>query len=240
MHLLLCASGSVATIKIPLICHSLSKYHDSLSIRLILTTSAIEFLQGQSSEQPSLDKVLQIPGVDGIYTDTDEWAHPWSRTGPAGSIPILHIELRKWADIMVVAPLSANTMAKVVSGMSDNLITSVIRAWDTDASVDGLRDDFRDLGEKRLIEVNGIKQERIGEFLENKKILLCPAMNTAMWRQPITGKHIQKLKKSFLEVISRCLNPCLRNWRVEIDVGDGAMIDWEELVGILKLRCCCS
>lgn len=236
IHLLLCASGSVATIKIPAICKALSKYYDRLSIRLILTTSAIQFLQGQSEEQPSLHTVGNIPGVDGIYTDADEWAHPWSRSGPAGSPPILHIELRKWADLMVIAPLSANTMAKIVAGMSDNLITSVIRAWDSDARVDGLRSYFKDLEQKRLSKENGFQQKGVWELMKTKKVLLCPAMNTAMWRQPITSKHIKKLEKETFKGHIEVLEPMSKALACG-DVGDGAMIDWKELVWILKLRC---
>lgn len=44
--------------------------------------------------------------------------------------PIDHIELRKWASCLVVAPLSANTMAKMTYGLCDNLLTNVYRAWD--------------------------------------------------------------------------------------------------------------
>jgi phosphopantothenoylcysteine decarboxylase len=36
--------------------------------------------------------------------------------------PVLHIELRKWADVFVICPLSANTMAKFSNGICDNLI----------------------------------------------------------------------------------------------------------------------
>ncbi|XP_037357980.1 phosphopantothenoylcysteine decarboxylase isoform X1 [Talpa occidentalis] len=46
------------------------------------------------------------------------------------SDPVLHIELRRWADLMLVAPLDANTLGKVASGICDNLLTCVIRAWD--------------------------------------------------------------------------------------------------------------
>lgn len=38
--------------------------------------------------------------------------------------PVLHIELRRWADLMVVAPLDANTLAKVANGICDNLLVS--------------------------------------------------------------------------------------------------------------------
>ena len=38
--------------------------------------------------------------------------------------PVLHIELRRWADIMVIAPLDANTLAKISNGICDNLLVS--------------------------------------------------------------------------------------------------------------------
>ena len=44
----------------------------------------------------------------------------WSKIGD----PVLHIELRKWADLMIIAPLDANTMAKLVNGICDNLLVS--------------------------------------------------------------------------------------------------------------------
>lgn len=88
-HLLLAASGSVATIKIPLIVQKLSVHHN-LSIRIVLTQAASRFLAGQSDEQPTLATLQRMKNVDGIYTDSDEWERPWTR----GS-GILHIELRR-------------------------------------------------------------------------------------------------------------------------------------------------
>jgi phosphopantothenoylcysteine decarboxylase len=152
-HILLAASGSVATIKLVQIINGL-KQQENISIRLILTQSASEFLAGQSLEQPTVDQVSRLPHVDAIYTDAHEWAQPWKRNAP-----ILHIELRRWADVLVIAPLSANTMAKIVNGLCDNLLTSVVRAWDTTGSVDGVK----------------------------KKILVAPAMNTAMFAHPCQG-----------------------------------------------------
>jgi phosphopantothenoylcysteine synthetase/decarboxylase len=35
--------------------------------------------------------------------------------------PILHIELRRWADVVLVAPCSVNTLAKIAAGLCDNL-----------------------------------------------------------------------------------------------------------------------
>src|SRR4029077_17517527 len=42
---------------------------------------------------------------------------------------VLHIELRRWADLFVIAPLDANTLAKLANGLADNCLTCVWRAW---------------------------------------------------------------------------------------------------------------
>lgn len=43
---------------------------------------------------------------------------------------MLHIDIGKWANIMVIAPLSANSLAKIATGLCDNLLTCIVRAWD--------------------------------------------------------------------------------------------------------------
>lgn len=59
-----------------------------------------------------------------IYTTSSEWAE-YRNNGK-----VLHIELSKWADALIIAPLSANTLAKIANGICDNLLTCVSRAWD--------------------------------------------------------------------------------------------------------------
>lgn len=60
-----------------------------------------------------------------FVVDHDEWTS-WQERGD----PVVHIELRKWAQIMLIAPLDANTLAKLACGLCDNLITCIVRAWD--------------------------------------------------------------------------------------------------------------
>lgn len=39
--------------------------------------------------------------------------------------PCLSLQLRRWADVFVIAPLDANTLAKLASGLCDNLLVSI-------------------------------------------------------------------------------------------------------------------
>ncbi|KAJ5907967.1 hypothetical protein N7495_000649 [Penicillium taxi] len=209
IHIILAASGSVASIKLPNIAEALSR-HKNVSIRIVVTQSANNFLQDQSEEQPALDTLSQLDGVDGVYRDADEWRTPWTR-----GASILHIELRKWAHVLLVAPLSANTMAKMTAGIADNLLLSVIRAWDTTGLVDG---DFK--AQKPLI-------------------FVAPAMNTAMYRQPITKKTLLILEEEWGWSES---NP--EGWVVVLhaierslacgDVGSGGMMLWTDIVQAIE------
>lgn len=128
-HLLLAASGSVATIKLPLIISSFEN-HSNLSVRVILTKAASHFLAGQSPEQPTVSSLASLPNVDGVYLDQDEWIDPWTRNSN-----ILHIELRRWAHLLAIVPMSANLLAKVTGGLCDDLLTNVIRAWDVKRAI---------------------------------------------------------------------------------------------------------
>jgi len=114
-NVLVCCTGSVATIKIPEILEKL-KENSNLTVKLVITKSSLHFL-------PGLETLGQV-GED-IFTDAQEW-ELWQNRGD----PVLHIDLRKWADIAVVAPIDANTLAKISTGLADNLLTCVLRAWD--------------------------------------------------------------------------------------------------------------
>ncbi|EME44611.1 hypothetical protein DOTSEDRAFT_88705 [Dothistroma septosporum NZE10] len=208
-HLLLACSGSVATIKLPNMVQALAK-HKNLSIRVVLTESAREFLKGQSDEQPSLQQISRLQNVDGIYFDSDEWATPWTR-----GASILHIELRRWADLMLIAPLSANGLASLSLGLSNNLLYSVVRAWDTTSLIDKPR--------------NGITK---------KIIMVAPAMNTAMWNHPVTKRHLDVLEGEW-NVKSGGWIEVLRPIEKDLacgDMGGGAMREWKEIVEAVKER----
>ena len=218
-HILLAAS-SVATTTLPLIARAFSSHHPIISVRILLPPSAADSLQRQSAEQPGLSSLLALPGVDGIHEDRDEWSKPWVRGDE-----ILHIELRRWAHVLVIAPLSANGLAKIVNGLSDGLLLSVVRAWDTAGIFDGF---------------DGVARKT--------RIFVAPEMGTAMWRHPITGRQIRVLEEDWGSVrygeheggdgvgqtglVNRWVT-VLRPTEIKLaceDLGDEVMMDWRDIV----------
>ncbi|GAB2221306.1 hypothetical protein Droror1_Dr00012481 [Drosera rotundifolia] len=110
-RILVAASGSVAAIKFAILCHCFSEWAE---VKAVASASGLHFV----------DRVAMPKDVV-LYTDEDEWSS-WKKIGD----PVLHIELRRWADVMVIAPLSANTLGKIAGGLCDNLLTCIVRAWD--------------------------------------------------------------------------------------------------------------
>ncbi|KAJ1426800.1 Flavoprotein [Sesbania bispinosa] len=110
-RIVLATCGCVAAVKFGLLCHAFIDWAD---VRGVVTKSSLRFIDEVS-----------IPKDMIIYCDEHEW-RSWRRLGDN----LLHIELCKWADILVIAPLSANTLGKIAGGLCDNLLTCIVRAWD--------------------------------------------------------------------------------------------------------------
>jgi len=111
-NILIACTGSVATIKLEPLVKEFQNHPDA-QVKIIVTQHARHFISDFSD--------IKVP----ILSDQDEW-NTWKSMGD----DVLHIELRRWADVVVVAPLSANTLAKIANGLCDNLVTCVLRAWD--------------------------------------------------------------------------------------------------------------
>jgi phosphopantothenoylcysteine decarboxylase len=86
-------------------------------VKVVATRSARYFFDAK--------QLAAEPGVQ-VVLDEDEWPQGGWQRG-AG---VLHIELRRWADLLLIAPLDANTLAKLALGICDNCLTCVYRAWD--------------------------------------------------------------------------------------------------------------
>lgn len=126
-RILLGMTGSVATILAKKIVASLGELGD---VNVIMTKAAEGFC-----DPPQLHHETGCS----VFTEEHEWSFHRENTLDDWNLiegkwhkedPVLHIELRRWADVLVIAPLSANTLAKAANGICDNLLTSVVRAWE--------------------------------------------------------------------------------------------------------------
>ena len=112
-RIILGISGSIAAYKSPDIVRRLQDL--GAEVRVILTSGGKEFVSERSLQTVSKNKVH-----DNLWDSEAE-------------LSMGHIELAKWADIVIIAPASANTIAKLCHGKADDLLSTVILA--TSASV---------------------------------------------------------------------------------------------------------
>ena len=103
--ILLGITGSIAAYKIPLLVRLLKK--DGADVRVVMTPSARDFVTPLTLSTLSGNPVLSY----GFDEKTGKWDS--------------HVELGLWADLFVIAPASANTMAKMASGIADNYLLTV-------------------------------------------------------------------------------------------------------------------
>ena len=84
------------------------------AVRVVVTEPALHFFDPD-----------ELRGV-AVERDRDEWPERrWRRDDP-----VPHVAIRDWADLLVIAPLDANTLGKCALGLCDNFLTCVVRAWD--------------------------------------------------------------------------------------------------------------
>ncbi|HEY0355613.1 MAG TPA: bifunctional phosphopantothenoylcysteine decarboxylase/phosphopantothenate--cysteine ligase CoaBC [Flavisolibacter sp.] len=96
-------TGSIAAYKIPILVRLLVKA--GAEVKLVMTPASADFVSRLTLSTLSKNPVL----VD--LFDEESWAN--------------HVELGRWADLMLIAPLSCNTLSKMASGRSDNLLMAI-------------------------------------------------------------------------------------------------------------------
>jgi phosphopantothenoylcysteine decarboxylase len=144
-NVLLGVTGSVAAVRAPALFDTLTAAGHA--VKVVATTAATYFFDPAP---------LRAKGV--LILDEDEWPGRADGARYERGDSVMHIELRKWAGLFAIAPLDANTLAKLAVGLCDNCLTCVWRAWDT-----------------------------------ARPVVLAPAMNTLMWQNPFTRRHLRSL-----------------------------------------------
>lgn len=106
-HIILAICGSISAYKSIEILRLLIK--EGHEVKIILTRGALHFLN------PSLFKHL---GATATFLPNDDF----------NFASVLHVELANWADVVLIAPASANTISKLASGIADDLLGNVFLA----------------------------------------------------------------------------------------------------------------
>ncbi len=101
--ILLCVTGSIAAYKAVILLRLLIK--NGVEVKVIMTRAATDFVSPLTFSTLSKSKVL----LD--LFDEETWAN--------------HVMLGRWADVMIVAPASCNTLSKMANGICDNLLQAV-------------------------------------------------------------------------------------------------------------------
>lgn len=136
-HILLGVTGGIAAYKAAELTREFVKR--GAKVKVIMTKNAAEFITPLT---------MQTLSRNTVYMDMFSLV---------GDFSIAHISLAREADIVVVAPATANVIGKIAGGLADDLLTTSIMA--TQAPV-----------------------------------LLCPAMNTNMYENPIVAGNLGKLR----------------------------------------------
>jgi phosphopantothenoylcysteine decarboxylase/phosphopantothenate--cysteine ligase len=99
--IILGVTGSIAAYKAAYLCRLLIK--NEAEVRVVMTTSASAFISPLT-----LSTLSKHPVQIEMFDDASNWNN--------------HVELGLWADLFLVAPCSANTLAKMANGACDNLL----------------------------------------------------------------------------------------------------------------------
>ena len=107
-HILLGITGGIAAYKCPDLVRHLKKA--GADVRVIVTDSASHFVT-----------TMTLQAVSGNPVSTDLF-------DPSAELSMSHIELAKWTDLVLIAPATANIIAKIANGIADDLLSTVCLA----------------------------------------------------------------------------------------------------------------
>lgn len=112
MRLLLGVTGGIAAYKAADLASKAIK--EGFVVRVVMTESATRFVSAMTFE-----------ALTGEPVTTTAWGTSAPVPGdPGGTSTIDHIRLAKWAELAVIAPLTANTLGKLACGLADDALTT--------------------------------------------------------------------------------------------------------------------
>lgn len=160
-------TGGIAAYKIATLASMLMK--QGANVQVILTENGSKFITPHTFEALTHNRCMM---------DTFDRNHNYD---------VEHVEIAKKADLILVAPATANIIGKMASGIADNMLLTTILA-------------------------------------AKCKVLVAPAMNTAMYENPIVQDNIKKIEHYGMNIIEPA-----SGYLACGDTGKGKMVEPEEL-----------
>jgi phosphopantothenoylcysteine decarboxylase len=118
-------TGSVAAVRTAELCAAL--HAAGHQVQVVATAAAMYFFD--PAHLPVGDFTWQQQRWP-VLSEAEEWPGRSAGRRYQRGDPVLHIELRRWAQALLIAPLDAHTLAKLAWGLCDNCLCCLWRAWD--------------------------------------------------------------------------------------------------------------
>jgi len=172
-EIILGVTGSIAAYKAAEVARQFTK--SKFTVHTIMTEAATKFITPLTFQTLTKNKVYTNMFEEIYYPD------------------VRHISLAQKADCCVIVPATANIIGKIVSGIADDMLSTVVMA------------------------------------IKDKPIIICPAMNTAMYENPITQSNIRKLHDLGYLIIEP-----KESLLASEDLGKGPLADVETIIEEVK------
>ena len=134
---------------------------------------------------------------------------------------ILSYDLQKWTDVLLIAPLSANTMAKLINGLSDNLLTDLLHTWPI-PQINYPQQQQKSANQQHDNTVLS------NNLLAPKPIVAALALTSSMYAHPITKRQLSLLQESYPNM--SILKPVEKYVDIDGNISMGGMRSWTEVV----------
>jgi len=187
-------SGSIAAIKIPLLIHQLVQL--GFECKVILSNDSLNFVT---------EVAISSMGAD-VYTDNSYDKNSYANV-------MQHINLGKWADVILLCPATANTIARLSHGLADNLLTATVLASDAVKIIVPAMN--------QLMWKNSITQQNVDNLKKHNFLFWGPAKGLQACGDNDIGRmiEIEEIYENIINLAGSTKNKPLLNKHIVITAG---------------------
>ncbi|GIO40719.1 bifunctional phosphopantothenoylcysteine decarboxylase/phosphopantothenate--cysteine ligase CoaBC [Paenibacillus apis] len=194
--ILLGVSGGIAAFKAAALCSKLVQ--QGAEVRVIMTESATKLIT---------ELTMQALSKNPVYTDTFDEKHP---------AEISHIQLADWADLVLIAPATANIIGKMAAGIADDMLSTTLLATQSPIMVAPAMNVHMYSHPAVLRNMNELASRGVMFVEPGEGLLACGYVGKGRLEEP---EQIVSVVKNFFERRSAQAQAPLRGHKVVITAG---------------------